>query len=144
MWCWQGEETLEQKSTRMNLTFNQSAKYYKMIFNVFIKMWKKLWQEFVCQRWNTPSCYKEARWQCVCVCMVGVGNVGYWLTDALEARGGPRLPWRLCGLKELWAYWVCRKLVPWDLWEDLRWLSEISDQAISCCDDSIRRYITEG
>ena len=55
------------------------------------------------------------------------GRSGWGLggaTDAQGARGGPQLPWKPCGLKELWAYWVCRKPVPWDLWMDLRWLSE--------------------
>lgn len=66
---------------------------------------------------------KSVQAVCLCMCISG-GWGGYWLTDALEARGGPWLPWRQCGLKELWTYWVCRKLVPWDLWVDLRWLSE--------------------
>lgn len=41
----------------------------KTASNFLLLYQQHMWKEFPCRCRNTQSCYKEARWQCVCMCV---------------------------------------------------------------------------
>lgn len=102
-----------------------------------------MWKGFPCRCRNTQSCYKEARWQCVCVHVCVYEGV-------LADRCTRSQRWSTVAMATVWAEGAA-SILSMQKTGPLRSLSgfkmavrERSDGAFICCDDSMRRHTTDG